>query len=142
MKLETIDSFQPQNCISGKVMRLNRIIANLFRKHLKPFGVSNSQVSLLFVLTKKKDLNQKQLSDLTILEKSSLNRNLHRLSEAGLITKAAFPKINITEKGKQLVSKIIPEWTKAMTEAESILENEGQEALNTLMGNVSKNTSK
>ncbi len=138
MKLASIDTFSPQNCISGKVMRLNRIIAKLFRKHLKPLGVSNSQVSLLFVLTKKKDLNQKQLSDMTILEKSSLHRNLHRLSEAGLVTKADFPKINITEKGKQLVTVIIPIWTKAMTEAEELLEKEGQEALNTLMGKVSK----
>lgn len=132
MEFKNIDSFNPKECISGKMMRLNRITANIFRKHLKPFGITDSQLTLLFVLTKRNNLNQKELSDITILEKSSLNRNLKRLIDSELVSKSSFPIIRITKKGKVLVNTIIPEWEKAMTEIQELLESDGISALNTL----------
>jgi len=132
MELNNIESFNPKRCISGKMTRLHRVTANIFRKHLSPFGVTNSQLTLLFVLTKRSNLNQKQLSDITVLEKSSLNRNLKRLIESKLITKEDFPLIKITTKGKILVNEIIPEWKKAMNEIETLLESDGKNALDIL----------
>jgi DNA-binding MarR family transcriptional regulator len=132
MELKNLNGFNPTTCISGKMRRLNRITANIFRKHISPFGVTNSQLTLLFILTKRSDLNQKQLSDMTILEKSSLNRNLKRLIASELVTKEDFPVIKITIKGKILVNEIIPEWEKAMNEIEALLKNDGMAALNVL----------
>lgn len=114
-------------------MRLNRMTANIFRKHLKPFGITDSQLTLLFVLTKRNNLNQKELSDIAVLEKSSLNRNLKRLIDSELVSKSSFPIIRITEKGKILVNTIIPEWEKAMTEIKELLESDGISALDTLI---------
>ncbi|NHF61431.1 MarR family transcriptional regulator [Flavobacteriaceae bacterium TP-CH-4] len=138
--VNTIDlnTFHPQQCISGKVMRLNRKIANIFRQYLRPFGITDSQMSLLFILTKRDDLNQKQLSEMAALEKSSLNRNLNRLVDARLITKEHFPTIRITKKGLQLVQQIIPEWNKAMDETRELLDKEGMAALDVLMTKVSQ----
>ncbi|MCJ8288858.1 MAG: winged helix-turn-helix transcriptional regulator [Crocinitomicaceae bacterium] len=133
MEFKNIDSFNPKECISGKMMRLNRITANIFRKHLKPFGITDSQLTLLFVLTKRNNLNQKELSDIAVLEKSSLNRNLKRLIDSELVSKSSFPIIRITEKGKILVNTIIPEWEKAMTEIKELLESDGISALDTLI---------
>ncbi len=113
-------------------MRLNRVTANIFRKYLNPFGVTDSQLTILFILSKMDNLNQKQLSDIAILEKSTLNRNLKRLIESELITKKDFPIIKITSKGKNLVKKIIPEWQKAMNEIEDLLETDGKKALEIL----------
>lgn len=132
MEFENLKSFNPQECISGRITRLNRVTANIFRKYISPYGITNSQLTLLFILTKRKDLNQKQLSEIAILEKSSLNRNLKRLLDSGLISKENFPNINISHKGKILVNKIIPEWKKAMKEIEEILGGDGEKALNTL----------
>lgn len=53
MEFENLKNFNPSECISGKVMRLNRITANVFRKYLMPFNITDSQLSILFVLTKK-----------------------------------------------------------------------------------------
>lgn len=127
MKIPT--SFNPKDCISGKMMRLNRVTARIFRKYLSPFGITDSQLTLLFILSKLNTLNQKKLSDITRLEKSSLNRNLKRLLDSGLVTKAAFPIIKITPKGKHLVVKILPEWEKAMAEISQLLGDDGKEAL-------------
>ncbi|PHR27598.1 MAG: hypothetical protein COA38_13100 [Fluviicola sp.] len=136
MEFKNIDSFNPKECISGKMMRLNRMTANIFRKHLKPFGITDSQLTLLFVLTKRNNLNQKELSDITVLEKSSLNRNLKRLIDSELVSKSSFPIIRITEKGKILVNTIIPEWEKAMAEIKALLESDGISALDTLMNKL------
>lgn len=132
MQPNNIVSFNPKECISGKMMRLNRVTANIFRKYLKPFGITDSQLTILFILSKKSDLNQKQLADIIKLEKSSLNRNLNRLYTSKLISKDKFPIITITSEGKMLVNDIIPEWNKAMTEIKELLESDGLQALNTL----------
>lgn len=129
MEFENLKSFNPRECISGKMTRLNRITANIFRKYISPFGITNSQLTLLFILTKRENINQKQLSEIAILEKSSLNRNLKRLDASGLINKRNFPLFSISQKGKILVNQIIPEWRKAMIEIEEILGKEGKEAL-------------
>ncbi|WP_430909303.1 MarR family winged helix-turn-helix transcriptional regulator [Maribacter sp. 2-571] len=137
MEILDFSTFRPQQCISSKVMRLNRVIANIFRKHLQPFGVTDSQLSLLFILSKTKDRNQKQLSEMAVLEKSSLHRNLKRLLAADLIVSDHARKINITEKGKLLVSAIIPEWEKAMKEAAQLLQPDGLDALGVLLVKIS-----
>ncbi len=136
MHTNNIDNFDPKTCISGKVMRLNRMTGNIFRKYISPFGVTNSQVSLLFILSKNDGLTQKELSDFSKLEKSSVNRNLKRLFEQSYLTRSSFPSIKITEKGKQLVNSIIPEWNKAMTEMRTLLGDDGEEALNLVLSKL------
>jgi DNA-binding MarR family transcriptional regulator len=132
MELENLASFNPRECISGKMMRLNRVTANIFRKYLSPFGVTDSQLTLLFILSVRNNLNQKELSEIAKLEKSSLNRILKRLIDSELISKENFPKLSITSKGLVLVNDIIPEWKKAMSEIEVLLESDGKLALDTL----------
>ena len=138
MELENLINFNPSTCISGKITGLNRIVAGIFRKYVSPFGVSNSQLTLLFILTKMDGLNQKQLSEMIYLEKSTLNRNLKRLFDQELLSKQNFPSISITEKGKRLVNDIIPEWRKAMDEIESIMGDSGKMALDTLVQNITQ----
>ncbi len=74
---------------------------------------------------------------MAVLEKSSLHRNLKRLLAAGLIFSDHARKINITKKGKLLVRAIIPEWEKAMREAEQLLQSDGLEALGVLLVKIS-----
>lgn len=95
-----------------------------------PFNITDSQLSILFVLTKKGGLTQKQLSNIVQLEKSSLNRNLKRLFEKNYLSRTDFPTIQITRLGKSFVNNIIPEWEKAMTEISELLGEDGKTALN------------
>lgn len=135
MANEIPDSFDPSFCISAKVMRINRLTAQIFRNHLSAFDVSNSQVSLLFVLTKRPNLRQRDLSDFLILEKSSLNRNLKRLFERGLIEKSA-NLIHLTDAGLAFVAEIIPAWENAMVEIRSKIGESGEEAIHNLVNNL------
>lgn len=132
MEYENLIDFNPRECISGKMMRLNRVTATIFRKHLSSHGITDSQLTLLFILSKRSGLNQKQLCGIAKLEKSSLNRSLNRLFAAEYISKIQFPEISITPKGRQFVNDIIPVWKNAMNEIESLLDEEGIQALNVL----------
>ena len=133
MEFKNIETFTPRECISGKIMRINRITANIFRKYLDPFKVTDSQLTLLFVLTKSGALTQKKLSEFVFLEKSSLNRNLKRLIEKEFLTREEFPLIKITYQGKIFVERIIPEWEKAMTEIRIIIGDDGEQSVSILL---------
>lgn len=125
-----IESFNPKECLSGRISRIHRLTAAIFRKYIAPFDVTNSQLTLLFILSKNVGLTQKQLSDKAKLEKSSLHRNLKRLLHQEYLDKKNFPQIEITEKGKKLVNAIIPEWEKAMEEIREVIGQDGEASIN------------
>lgn len=129
-KYSNIETFNPSECLSGRISRIHRLTANIFRKYISPFDVTNSQLTLLFVFSKMESLTQKQLSDIVKLEKSSLHRNLKRLLDQEYLDKKNFPQIEITEKGKRLVNIIIPEWEKAMAEIREVIGEEGESSIN------------
>ncbi len=125
VEFKNIDSLNPMFCINGQLSRMYRTSNNIFRKYISPFGITNSQLTLLFICAKMDQLNQKQLATIAQLEKSSLNRNLNRLMTKELLTKVDFPLIRITRKGRLLLEHIIPEWEKAMHEIKTRLGDEG-----------------
>ena len=128
-----LDSCNPLTCISGKIMKCNRIVASLFRKHLKPFGITNSQLSTLFIISKAPNPSQKMLSEKMYMDKSTVNRNLKRLIDNGYVVKLNIHDLQTTIKGKKLLEKVIPHWDKAMSEIRELLEDEGELALNTVL---------
>ena len=124
-----IDHFNPSDCISAKMMKCNRIVANVFRKHIMQFNITDSQMSIIFVISKAKNTNQKRISELLYLEKSTVNRNLDRLLQKKIIFYTENKELVLTESGKDLVNKIIPHWENAMAEIRDILRSEGESAL-------------
>ena len=136
-KYPNIENCNPSGCISRKMMMCNRIVANVFRKYLSPFKVTDSQLSILFILAKGTDINQKKLADFLSLEKSSVNRNLKRLLSNKLITYSSGTTLALTKEGKSFLEKVIPQWNKAMAEIKSILDEDGENHLNLLVQKLS-----
>lgn len=132
-KFPIVESCNPRVCISAKMMKCNRIVSSVFRKHLKPYGITNSQLSTLFVITKADNPSQKLLSDKLYMDKSTVNRNLKRLLENGWIVKQNIHQLQTTIKGKALLEVVIPHWDNAMTEIRTLLEDEGELALNIML---------
>ena len=116
--------------------RINRLTGNIFRKHLKGLEITNSQLTLLFVLFKRGGLSQKELTDILFMEKSSVNRNLRRLFEKEYASKADFPIITITEKGKLLLEKVVPSWKAAMAEIREALQDDGEDAVDIILSKL------
>ncbi len=114
----------------------HRAVANVFRKYLQPFDLTDSQFTLLSILSKNDGLNQKTLGQIAFLEKSSLHRNLKRLVERGLVSKIDFPVFRISEQGKILLESVIPEWEKAMAEMRQILKPNGENAVQLIVSKI------
>lgn len=138
LKYNNIEKCNPSACISGNIMKCKRIIANIFRKHLKPFGVTDSQLSILFVVTKGSSVNQKRISEKLHMEKSTVNRNLSRLIEKQYISTDEDSFLFTTEKGKEFLEGVLPHWGNAMAEVRAILEQDGESAINLVLNKLSK----
>ena len=133
-----LEKTNPLTCISGNIMKCQRIIANIFRKYLKPFEITDSQMSIMFMVTKAKEVNQKVLADRLYLEKSTVNRNIRRLIDRGYIMMDDQMMLHTTEEGKQVLEKIIPHWEMAMQESKEVLGQEGMEAVSLLTEKLSQ----
>lgn len=136
MELKNLHSIDPTTCLNGKMNRINRLTANIFRKHLKNFDLTSSQLTILFVLFKRGGVTQKELTDILFMEKSSVNRNLRRLLEKGYATKKGFPIIEITTDGKLLLEKVVPSWQAAMLEIREALQQDGEDAVDTILSKL------
>lgn len=131
-----ISSFDPRTCISRKMRKCHRLVAQIFRKHLTPHGVTSSQLGVLYLLCKKQDVKQRDIVEMMVLEKSTVNRNLKRLLANGLVVQGDRKLLNITAKGMDLVEKVIPAWQQAMEEAKSKLKQEGVDAIDLILSNL------
>lgn len=136
MIFEHLNSIDPTTCLNGKMNRINRLTGNIFRKHLKGFDLTSSQLTMLFVLFKSEGTTQKGLTDILFMEKSSVNRNLRRLFEKGYATKNNFPLIELTNDGKILLEKVVPHWQAAMKEIRNALQQDGEDAVNTILSKL------
>ena len=132
---KNIDNFDPRECINGRVSRAQRIISGVFRKYIKSFGITSSQLSMLFVLSKRGVISQRELSEILYLEKSSVSRNKRRLVSQGWIQNEGL-NLMLTKEGLTFLDEIIPEWDKAMLEIKATLGEDGQSGLSSVLSNL------
>lgn len=133
-----LETCNPTSCSGGKIMFCDRLISNVYRKHLSPYELTNSQFVILMVISKMGNLHQSQISKTLALEKSSVSRNVKRLLTSGLIATQESKELKSTIKGKQLMEKLIPAWENAKKEVDTILGEDGQQALEILKQKLSK----
>jgi len=114
-------------------MKSHRLINTLFRKHIARHGLTNSQCSQLLVLSKRREISQNTLGQVLFLEKSSVKRNMEKLTERGYFDKTAQPKIVITAAGLKKIDSVIPAWNAAMQEATNLLGDDGIAALDLVL---------
>lgn len=128
-----LEKCNPQNCIVSKTMKINRLMNSLFRKHLSDIDITLSQLSIMFLVSKKETISQNTLGEILYLEKSTVTRNLKRLILSGYLKKKEGNVIAVTVKGKRLVERTIPNWENAMNEAKLKIKNEGEQALHLVL---------
>ena len=132
-----LEQCNPKNCIVSKTMKINRLMNQLFRKHLSDTGITLSQLSMMFLISKKEVIAQHKLGEILFLEKSTVSRNLTRLLKEKYIDKKADKMIQVTIKGKRLIERTIPKWEAAMNEAKQKIAYSGEEALQLVLNKLS-----
>ena len=126
--------YKLNNCIGLRLRRLSRIVDGYYRKNLIDYEITESQLTILFLLIEMKKVELGRIGKVLKLERSTVSRNIKLLTEKGLIkrTPEYKPEIELTTKGKNLALELIPLWEKTMDELITKLGNNGLQLIKEL----------
>jgi len=120
------DQINPLNCVNAKLRKLHRLINSAYMQKFKPYGLGGSMVSILFMIGKKKGINQKTIADALVLDQSTMSRDLKKLVDKGWVSvqKGSDPRqseLVLTKDGCLLLEEVSPLWHELHTKVESLL---------------------
>ncbi|MBL4668039.1 MAG: winged helix-turn-helix transcriptional regulator [Flavobacteriales bacterium] len=134
-----LDGINPNECVSSQLNRVSRVINKIFRSHLKPMNITLSQLGIMFLLGKKKNIYQSEVAAFLKLDPSTLTRDLERLIKKGFVQKSGYankPNLDLTEGGFVHLEKTIPYWKKAQEEVAEVFDGEGISSVNYLFAKI------
>jgi len=125
--------FQPV-CISTRLRRATRLTNRLYDDALTGTGVSVAQFSLLRAVERNPKATINDLATETLLEASTLGRNLRVLEKMGLLgfgpgTDKRTRVLNLTDAGKAQIELSMPAWRKVQEDLETRLGDSGRDEL-------------
>jgi len=126
--------YELNNCIGLRLRRLSRIVDGYYRKNLIDYDITENQLTILFLLSEIKKVEQGRIGKVLKLERSTVSRNIKLLEKKGLIkrTPEYKPEIELTTKGKNIAFELIPRWEKTMDELIAKLGDNGMQIINKL----------
>ena len=121
-------------CTSFNLKKATRVIQNLFDEAFKPVGLEGTQYTVLGHIFVHGPISLTKVADLMHVDRTTLARNLSPLERKGFVEikpgsdrRAKF--INITDKGKEVLSEALPLWKKAQERIKDTLGLENWESL-------------
>ena len=144
IKTPNFDRINPQTCINGKLRRLHRLINSAYQSKINQFGLRGSMLTILFIIGKKRGINQKTLADLLVLDQSTMSRDLKKLVRDGLvvISKGQDPRhsdLQLSTQGYQLLEEIVPVWEQFHYTVEALVGEELIQQLDKLTARIQAN---
>ncbi len=105
---------------------LNRRVTRIYDEALRSHGIGVAQVNLLVAIESMGRAPTSSLVEALGLEKSTLSRNLKRLSERGwirvwLAAEGRGQLVELSDAGRSLLEAILPDWERAQAEAAALL---------------------
>jgi len=131
---------RPSPCNCMNMRRASRAVTEFYDEVLKPSGLTTSQLALLRHLEMAEKTTISELAKMMRIDRTTLNRNMKPLSDAGFIAinpgqDSRTREIMLTETGKVAVAKGWVLWGEAQ---KSIKEYMGEEDLAKLVQLLSK----
>jgi len=121
------DAISPHLCLNAKLRKLHRLLNGVYQQKINPFGLRGSMLSILFIVGKNPDVNQKMLAEMLVLDESTMSRDIGRLVKEGWIEKnqsmedARVSHLLVTKSGYKLLEKVSPIWQRLHDSVEVIL---------------------
>src|SRR5919204_3302802 len=106
------------SCACFNLRKVTRAVTQLYDEMLRPAGLRVMQFSLLIVVRMAGPVSVTRLAELTVMDRTTLTRNLELLQKQGLIEVAAGADrrsriVTITAQGKAAIAEALPFWKKA-----------------------------
>ena len=113
-----LDMGAVENCACFNIRRVSRLITQFFDGEVRRFGLRPTQMSILGSLQAKTEWGMAELSEWLGMERTTLLRNLQPLQRDGLVRvkgggRGGHVKLEITERGRKALTKMLPGWRSA-----------------------------
>ncbi len=138
------DRVQPQTCVNGKLRKLHRLINGAYQQKINPFGLRGSMLSILFIIGKRKRINQKTIANILVLDQSTMSRDLKKLVDKGWVKKvrgqdARHIELELTNNGYELLEEVSPVWEALHHKVNGILGQFNVQQIDTLIAAIRTN---
>jgi DNA-binding MarR family transcriptional regulator len=113
-------------CVSFQLRRTSRAVTQLYDAALQPAGIRSTQFSLLVAVAKKEPITFSALSEVLVIDTTTLSRSLRTLEQMGhLKIVSGIDRrerlVCLTSKGREVLEKSLPYWRKVQMEVVSAL---------------------
>lgn len=144
MDTPNFDNIDPSVCVNAKLRKLHRLLNSAYQNKINPFGLRGSMLSILFIIGKKKGVNQKTIADALVLDQSTMSRDLKKLVQKGWVvrTKGADSRntqLALTDEGYALLEEVTPVWEALQTKIAGILGNFNIQQIDQITGAIKAN---
>jgi DNA-binding MarR family transcriptional regulator len=106
------------NCACFNLRKVTRAVTQLYDEMLRPAGLRATQFSLLVAVRMAGPVGVTRLAEITVMDRTTLTRNLELLQKRGLIEVAVGTDrrsriVTITAQGNAAIAQTMPFWKKA-----------------------------
>jgi len=130
------------------INRTNQKLSNYLTRRFKSYDITPEQWGLLNRLWDKDGISQKELSEISIKDQTTITRILDKLERKGLIKRQTSPDdrrsflIFLTDSGRNLESKLVPIAYEVLDEALQGLSEEEIKQMKFLLNKIFMNVDK
>lgn len=122
-------------CGSFNLRKASRSVTQLYDDYLQPTGLRSTQVVVLVILARERQLSMGRLARELMLSPSTLSRNLRPLERDGLIDITSNAKrgksVILTDQGEQALLDAVPHWQRAQEKFTELVGAEQWQELST-----------
>lgn len=133
----TLDQNNVANCACFNLRKATRALTSLYDNELKEVGITTPQFTILAALEEADESKITPLAERLVMDRTTLTRNLDRLSDGGLVTSRRGTEdrrtrvVTLTDEGRDILDSALPEWERAQDE---IVETLGEDTFEDLLG--------
>jgi DNA-binding MarR family transcriptional regulator len=122
------------DCTAFNLRKATRAVSQFYDALLRPTGIRGTQFSLLVALKLKGNVLITELAEKTIMDRTTLTRNLEVMEKQGLVDVSPGDDrrtrvVSITEQGLAILLKAYPLWLQAQTQIANAMQNERMDQL-------------
>jgi DNA-binding MarR family transcriptional regulator len=132
-------------CLCHALRQASRAVSRLYDEELRGIGLRTTQYSLLHLLRRSGEVRQRDLSELTLHDETTLTRNLRPLVAAGWVSVRSGDDrreklVRITAAGTANLAEARPVWERAQTRMQALLPEEAWQGLLAILPEVARRT--
>jgi DNA-binding MarR family transcriptional regulator len=128
-------------CVCFQLRRTSRAVTQLYDAALQPSGIRSTQFALLVAVAKKEPIGFSALSDLLVIDATTLSRSLRKLEGMGHIRIVSGADrrerlVRLSAKGHRVLRESLPYWKKIQGEVVSKLADPGWTEIQLLLEKI------